>query len=134
MSWDVYVARWNADLVSVSEEIDAPLGTGPEVRTVLQRTLPGLVFGDDTWADVDGDGYGLSLHVADNDEPIDVLALRFVGGGSAAADTAMRIADAFGARASSGDGFLVDATAARRSLAGWAQYRTFVVGTPQPEA
>lgn len=137
MSWDVFIARFPAELTDPrdvpGEWLPPPIGTNSEVRSTIQRVVPELQVGPDGHARYDGPGFSLSVDLAgDDDDDCDIVTLWFRGSGDAAAGLAVAITEALDARAIStgGEKGFLERGTAQEAWQSWQRYRDHVANSP----
>lgn len=88
MSWDLMIFNTRGKRPPPIEDFEEtdfePLGPAAVVRQKLSELLPGIDWSDPTWGTYRGDGFSIEFNVGE-DDPIDDIGLRVVGGGDAVA-------------------------------------------------
>lgn len=104
------------------------LGSAGEVREVLSRQLPGIVFDADGRGSYDGPGFHMGVPLPATEFETTQMVTLFVHGGGDAPGAALAVTEALGARAiETGSGGWLTAETAEESFNAWRIYRDRVV-------
>jgi hypothetical protein len=71
MSWDIFVSNFPADAKTVNDVpedfVGKPIGTRHEIITKIREIVPGAIFPDKSWGQIEGPGVNVEVRLGDHE-------------------------------------------------------------------